>query len=41
MNGLKIYVRWILPALLLASIIEVLVTPSLIELAAAGIDFSV
>jgi stage II sporulation protein M len=41
MNGLMIYVRLILPALLLASIIEVLVTPPLIELAATTIDFSV
>lgn len=31
--GLKIYARWILPALLVASVIEVLVTPLFIELA--------
>jgi stage II sporulation protein M len=35
-NGLKVYVRWILPGLAVAAIIEVLVTPLLIGLVNAG-----
>ena len=35
-NGLKVYVRWILPGLAIAAIIEVLVTPLLIGLVNAG-----
>jgi stage II sporulation protein M len=35
-NGLKVYVRWILPGLAVAAIIEVLVTPLLIGLVHAG-----
>jgi len=35
-NGLKVYVRWILPGLAVAAIIEVLVTPLLIGLINAG-----
>jgi stage II sporulation protein M len=35
-NGLKVYVRWILPGLAVAAIIEVLVTPLLIGLVNTG-----
>ncbi|MFW6118106.1 MAG: stage II sporulation protein M [Chloroflexota bacterium] len=35
-NGLKVYVKWILPGLVVAAIIEVLVTPLLIGLVDAG-----
>jgi len=35
-NGLRVYVRWILPGLAVAAIIEVLVTPLLIGLVNAG-----
>ena len=35
-NGLKVYVRWILPGLAIAAIIEVLVTPLLMALINAG-----
>jgi stage II sporulation protein M len=35
-NGLKVYVRWILPGLAVAAIVEVLVTPLLIGLVNAG-----
>jgi stage II sporulation protein M len=35
-NGLRVYVRWILPGLAVAAIIEVFVTPSLMGLANAG-----
>jgi stage II sporulation protein M len=35
-NGLQVYVRWILPGLAVAAIIEVLVTPLLIGLVHAG-----
>ena len=35
-NGLKVYVRWILPGLAIAAIIEVLVTPLLMGLVNAG-----
>ena len=35
-NGLKVYVRWIIPGLAIAAIIEVLVTPLLIGLVNSG-----
>jgi stage II sporulation protein M len=35
-NGLRVYVRWILPGLAVAAIIEVFVTPLLMGLASAG-----
>ena len=35
-NGLRVYVRWILPGLAVAAIIEVFVTPLLMGLANAG-----
>jgi stage II sporulation protein M len=35
-NGLKVYVRWILPGLAIAAILEVLVTPLLIGLVNSG-----
>lgn len=35
-NGLKVYVRWILPGLAVAAIVEVVVTPLLVGLVNAG-----